>query len=216
MKPEVDGLNSTFVPNVTFCGRFDCPGSDEAKIKKPLISTVYILCGIYVLCALIAAGLILVLLNNYKQIGMSRTKKEFSSPLHLLINTIKHIKQKNQLLIIPLTLWSGFEQAFFSADFTKSFISCVKGVNYVGIILICYGVTDAIGSYLFGYVIKYIGRIPCFIMAAIFNYTSIFIMIFWVPNTDSSYILYIVAVLWGLADAVWLTQINSKCFLKKI
>lgn len=43
----------------------------------------------------------------------------------MLVNTIKHLKNKNQLLIIPLTMYSGFEQAYIGADFTK-----VK-INYV-------------------------------------------------------------------------------------
>ncbi len=118
LKPEVVE-NSTFVTNITLCGRYDCPGSAEAAIKKPLLSTVYLLCGIYIGLALLAAALIFIFLNTYKQIGMKPSQKEFGSPLHLLANTIKHIKNKNQLLIIPLTLWSGFEQAYISADFTK-------------------------------------------------------------------------------------------------
>lgn len=111
-------MNSTFVANISFCGINDCPGSEEAKIKKPQLTTVYILCGIYVGFALVAAGLIFTLLNTYKQIGMTPSSKQMS-PFQLLVNTLKHIKNKNQLLIIPLTLWSGFEQAFIGADFTK-------------------------------------------------------------------------------------------------
>ena len=88
---------------------------------------------------------------------------------------------------------------FFSI---QSFISCVKGVENVGLIMICYGVSDTIGSYGFGYVIKFIGRIPCFIIAAVLNYSTILLMIYWTPNEETSYILYIVAILWGLGDAV--------------
>ena len=82
---------------------------------------VYTLCGIYIALAVAAACLILFFLDNYKQIGISNEDKELRSPINLLINTIKHIKNKNQLLIIPLTLYSGFEQAYIGADFTKVF-----------------------------------------------------------------------------------------------
>ncbi len=37
----------------------------------------------------------------------------------LLISTIKHMKSRNQLLLIPLTIWSGLEQSFLGAQFTK-------------------------------------------------------------------------------------------------
>lgn len=141
-------------------------------------------------------------MNTYKSIGLKHSKEEQKSPIKLLVNTVNHMKNKHQLLIIPLTLWSGFEQAYISADFTKSFISCVKGVDYVGFIMICYGVSDTLGSYGFGYIIKYIGRVPCFIIAAALNYITIFLMIFWVPTETNSYVLFIIAILWGLSDAV--------------
>jgi hypothetical protein len=83
------------------------------------------LCGIYVGCAIFAIFLILVFLDNYQKIGLENSKPKKSSK-HLLINTVKHIIKKNQILIIPLTLWSGFEQAFIGADFTKVHNICLS------------------------------------------------------------------------------------------
>jgi hypothetical protein len=37
----------------------------------------------------------------------------------LLISTAKHMHDRNQLLLIPLTIWSGLEQSFLGAQFTK-------------------------------------------------------------------------------------------------
>jgi len=37
----------------------------------------------------------------------------------LLISTGKHMRNINQLLLIPLTIWSGLEQSFLGAQFTK-------------------------------------------------------------------------------------------------
>lgn len=34
-------------------------------------------------------------------------------------------------------------------------------------------------------------------------------MFFWKPSVNQIYVLFILAGLWGLADAVWQTQINS-------
>ena len=66
--------------------------------------------------AIISIILLFILLDNYKRI--SATKKS-SFSIDLLVITVKHIPNKYQLLIIPLTLWSGFEQAFLGADFTR-------------------------------------------------------------------------------------------------
>ena len=37
----------------------------------------------------------------------------------LLVSTGKHMRNANQLLLIPLTVWSGLEQSFLGAQFTK-------------------------------------------------------------------------------------------------
>lgn len=70
-------------------------------------------------CALFSAFLVLTLIDSYEKIGLENSKEEKKSPINLLINTLRHLKNKKQLLIIPLTMWSGFEQAFISADFTR-------------------------------------------------------------------------------------------------
>lgn len=83
------------------------------------MNTVYILCGIYVGCALFAVLLIFLFLDSYQKIGLKRANEVERSPIESLVNTIKHLKHFNQILIIPLTLWSGFQQAFIGADFTR-------------------------------------------------------------------------------------------------
>jgi hypothetical protein len=78
-----------------------------------------LLCGVYICLALAAVILIFFLLDSYEKIGLKNADKQSKSPISLLINTLKHVRHKNQLLIIPLTLYSGFEQAYIGADFTK-------------------------------------------------------------------------------------------------
>ncbi len=45
-------------------------------------------------------------------------EKEPLTGFGLLIATFRHLKNPFQILLIPLTMWSGFEQGFFGADFT--------------------------------------------------------------------------------------------------
>ena len=54
--------------------------------------------------------------------------------LKLLRATLAHCaRDRRQLLLIPITLWSGIEQGFFGADFTAGFIRKVhvKGQSIV-------------------------------------------------------------------------------------
>jgi predicted MFS family arabinose efflux permease len=127
----------------------------------------------------------------------------------LLFATFKHMKKPYQLLVIPLTLWSGVEQGFFGADYTAGYVSCVLGVHNVGWVLITYGVCDAICSVSFGAVIKYTGRVPIFLLGAAINLVVVIIFFEWTPNADQAYVFYILAGMWGIADAVWQTQING-------
>ncbi|TRY61495.1 hypothetical protein TCAL_05719 [Tigriopus californicus] len=143
--------------------------------------------------------------SSAKEQKLNKTRENFA----LLFATVKHMSQKEQLLLIPITIWSGLEQGFFGADFSAGFISCAFGVDKIGYIFIIYGITDAIGSFVFGYVIKYVGRISIFCLGGLINLVAIGFMFSWTPNPDQSHVFYIIAAFWGAADAVWQTQINA-------
>ena len=115
-----------------------------------------------------------------------------------------------QLLVIPLTIWSGVEQGFFLSDYTAGYVSCVLGVHNVGFVLITYGVFDAICSVSFGAIIKFTGRVPIFLLGAIINIVVVVIFFEWSPLPSQEYLFYILAAMWGISDAVWQTQINGK------
>ncbi len=57
-------------------------------------------------------------------------EKEALTGVQLLIATFRHLRNPFQLLLIPLTMWSGFEQGFFGADFTAVSYYC-KFVNMI-------------------------------------------------------------------------------------
>ncbi|CAH1798683.1 unnamed protein product [Owenia fusiformis] len=126
-----------------------------------------------------------------------------------LIATFKHFKHFNQVLLIPLTIFTGLEQAFFAGDYTKSYVSCALGIFMVGYVVICFGVCDAIFSFTFGRLVKYINRWPLIAGAAALHYGILITALLWQPRPSSLPIFFLIAGLWGMADAVWQTQINS-------
>ena len=130
------------------------------------------------------------------------------------------MKKPFQLLIIPLTIWSGLEQGFFLSDFTAGFISCLFGVGDLGWVLITYGVCDALFSISFGVIIKYTGRPLIYLFGAGINLGVIICLRTWKLEDekilDQKYVFFILAGMWGMADAVWQTQINGKCQLNKL
>jgi predicted MFS family arabinose efflux permease len=142
----------------------------------------------------------------------SGTRKEDKSNLTLLVATFQHMTKPYQMLIIPLTIWSGVEQGFFLSDYTAGFITCIYGVDQVGWVLITYGVCDAICSISFGVIIKYTGRPIIYVLGAVINLTVVLTLLTWDLTDkvlDQQYIFFILAGMWGVSDAVWQTQING-------
>lgn len=130
LKPD-ENQSPNWKPNAN-CGAKDCPFSGasndpshaEMSLRKPQMSTVYLLCAIYVILGASSVLLVKALLREYPTTSSTITT---SGRFDLLVSTITHMKDKNQLLIIPVTLWMGFSLAFMGADFTKSFVACTKG-----------------------------------------------------------------------------------------
>ena len=117
-----------------------------------------------------------------------------------------------QMLIIPLTIWSGVEQGFFLSDYTAGFITCIYGVDQVGWVLITYGVCDAICSLSFGVIIKYTGRPIIYGLGAAINLAVILSLLTWDLTDkvlDQQWVFFVLAGMWGVSDAVWQTQING-------
>ncbi len=78
--------------------------------------------------------------------------------------------------------------------------------------MIVFGVTDAISSFVIGRVEVHIGRKLIFTLGGVINLFLIVWMLLWRPKAgvNQGYQLYLMAVGWGFADAVWQTQISCK------
>jgi MFS family permease len=123
--------------------------------------------------------------------------------LQLILATTTQMKHPYQLLLIPITIFSGLEQGFLSTDFTQAFITCSWGVHNVGYVLICYGAVDAILSISFGPVVRRFGRVPVYTLGAFINVAMVGTMLWWKPDPDTPYVLFIIGACWGASDAVW-------------
>lgn len=77
--------------------------------------------GIYIAVALSGVLMTVVFVDRLpsylmKQESAGRIKDSIEK---LLFATIKHLRHKEQLLLIPITMYSGFEQGFLNAEFFK-------------------------------------------------------------------------------------------------
>eukprot|EP00106_Octopus_bimaculoides_P011993 XP_014779435.1 PREDICTED: protein unc-93 homolog A-like [Octopus bimaculoides] len=169
------------------CGaKYDLNSSGPPPISSVDEHQVNIMRGIYLACCIVAILIICFFLDNVR---LEKEKGRRSFSIILVRETLRHCwLSKEQKLLIPLTIYSGIEQAFILSSYTSAYITCSLGVWNIGYIMISFGVVDAICSFSFGRMVQWVGHIPFFILVVIF---------------------YVVSGLWGMGDAVIQTQINA-------
>ncbi|XP_060520144.1 UNC93-like protein isoform X2 [Cylas formicarius] len=195
------------------CGANFCVsaiGSNE-NLDRPADSEIYEIMGIYLACIFIAIALIVFLVDPLSRYGEKQRRNSAVelTGIQLLSATAYQLKKPYQQLLIPITIYIGMEQAFISADFTQSYVSCALGVSNVGFVMICFGVVNALCSLLFGSVMKYVGRVPIMILGVCVHAGLQAWLLIWRPHPLTPLSFFMASGLWGVGDAVWQTQVNG-------
>jgi hypothetical protein len=72
--------------------------------------------------------------------------------------------------------------------------------------MICFGVTNTIGSPISGILSKHVGRPFLFIFATGLNIGALVAMDFWHLARKQLIVFFVIPGVWGLADSIWQTQ----------
>ncbi|POI33377.1 hypothetical protein CIB84_002871 [Bambusicola thoracicus] len=144
------------------CGAYDCVSNttNTSALAEPSKSLVYTLLGVYTASGVLAVLLIIIFLDQIKS-DQAETEKEIQktpSFWSTFLATFQHLKDKRQCLLIPLTMYSGFEQGFLAGDYTKTYVTCALGIHYVGYVMICFSAVNSLCSLLFGKISQFTGR----------------------------------------------------------
>ncbi|KDP35602.1 hypothetical protein JCGZ_09040 [Jatropha curcas] len=117
------------------------------------------------------------------------------------------------LLIIPLIAYSGLQQAFVWAEFTKDIATPALGVSGVGGAMAVYGAFDAICSLTAGRLTSGLQSITWIVSAGAFLHAIVFLWILLKYSLTSGIIgvIYplIMAALLGIGDGVLNTQLSA-------
>ncbi|KFM75914.1 UNC93-like protein, partial [Stegodyphus mimosarum] len=201
--PDND-LNSNRT-NLT-CGVDFCSGLNE-NLQPPTEDKRYMLIAIYLSCAILAAIIVSIFLDPLPTEKKSKVENE--NVLSRVVATLKHLKKVDQLLLVPITVFSGIEQAFILGDYTKAYVACAWGLHRVGLVFICFGVVNAIMSFLAGRLVKYVSRVAFMLAGALGNVAVCTALFLWQPEESQSIYFFVLIGVWGLSDAIWQTQINA-------
>ncbi|XP_029984620.1 protein unc-93 homolog A-like [Sphaeramia orbicularis] len=193
------------------CGAADCglDISSNSTTSRPAQSLVWTLVGCYIGVGVLAILIVAIFLDNIDREQVSQFRGNREPFCHTFMATFRLLKDWRLLTLIPLTMYSGFEQSFLSGEYTKNYVTCALGIHFVGFIMMCFGAANSLCSFLFGRLARYTGRAALFFFAALTNFACILALLFWRPHPDDLPVFFVFPALWGMADAIWQTQTNA-------
>ncbi|KAK0090079.1 hypothetical protein PV325_003534 [Microctonus aethiopoides] len=127
-------LNSSVVAEI--CGANFCYKVEEnPNLASPPVERIHLISGIYLGCMVMACLIVALGVDSLSRYDRGRSGSAAGkSGFQLLIVTLKLLKEKRQLFILPITIFIGAEQAFLFADYNASFVSCAWGITLSGIL----------------------------------------------------------------------------------
>ncbi|MED6247900.1 Protein unc-93 A [Ataeniobius toweri] len=193
------------------CGASDCGLTIEVNStsSKPAQKLVWTLVGCYIGVGVLAMLIVAIFLDNIDHQQTSQFRDNREPFCHTFLATFRLLKDWRLLTLIPLTMYSGFEQSFLSGEYTKNYVTCALGIHFVGFVMMCFGATNSLSSFLFGRIARYTGRATLFFFAAAINFACIIALLFWRPHPEQLPVFFVFPALWGMADAIWQTQTNA-------
>jgi len=120
----------------------------------------------------------------------------------LVLETFQLFSVKTVLLLVPPLIYSGFSQSFF-----YSLLPQMMARDELGFVLACFGAMDAFGSIFLGKLSDLIGKKTVILLATSFGLVGYSLS--WIVTTDSTYMFYIVMILFGISDAGYNTQLYA-------
>ncbi|XP_075940033.1 protein unc-93 homolog A [Anarhichas minor] len=193
------------------CGAADCGLNIRVNgtTTRPAQKLVQTLVGCYIGVGVLAMLIVAVFLDNIDREQSSQFRGNREPFCQTFLATFRLLKDWRLLTLIPLTMYSGFEQSFLSGEYTKNYVTCALGIHFVGYVMMCFGASNSLCSFLFGRLARYTGRAVLFFIAALGNFACIIALMFWRPHPDDLVVFFVFPALWGMSDAIWQTQTNA-------
>ncbi|XP_047044924.1 UNC93-like protein 3, partial [Lolium rigidum] len=170
----------------------------------------YLLFVVFLGCMIIGIVLMCLLSKRDEKRHNDSTHSSFGAMLKYIVAPLKDQKM---ILLIPLIAYSGLQQAFVWAVFTKSIVSPVLGISGVGGAMAIYGASDAVCSLVAGRFISGLHSATLIVsVGAILQAAVLFwLLLFYSPMEGlvSAAVPLFIGALWGVGDGVLNTQLNA-------
>nr|KAG5700281.1 hypothetical protein BaRGS_022908 [Batillaria attramentaria] len=188
------------------CGPGDCPNADNATdLEEPEDWVIDVLVSVYATCNI--AGFIITYF-----FVMPLPKSDWNimmSSRDAVASFFVTIWRTDIMLMAPLFIFQGMQQATLFSEYTRSYVSCPVGIHMVGFVMAAHGATTPIVTWSFSRVVKLTGRYPLFVLAGLINLMLMVVMYLWTPDKDDIAVIFLAPICWGVSEGIWLTQTNS-------
>jgi MFS family permease len=119
------------------------------------------------------------------------------------------MKDPRMVLLAPMFFHIGISFGFLCSDFSKHLVLESLGIAHIGLVMCAFGGVDAIACLTVGKLVPLVGRGNVLLAAyGMYSVSFIFMMV-WEVETNAYFYLYSVAMLYGVADGLFVTQIYA-------
>ncbi|KAI3912035.1 hypothetical protein MKW98_007562 [Papaver atlanticum] len=162
-------------------------------------------------------SLLMCFLSKRDDDGRDRGTPKASTFLDSVVSlwdlVVAPLLDKRMLLIIPLIAYSGLQQAFVWAEFTKEIVKPALGVSGVGGSMAVYGVFDAISSLVSGTITSGLSSITLITPSGAFVQLVVLLWILLGYSATTGVLGYVypllMAAMLGVGDGIFNTQLNA-------
>ncbi|KAI6228096.1 putative potassium channel regulatory protein unc-93 [Aphelenchoides besseyi] len=167
-------------------------------------------------CVLVAVMVVAFFLNALKRDEI-RNKKPPKFSAEVLILTLRNLQKPKVLLLIPLTIFNGVEQAFIVGVYPRNFVACALGISQIGFVLTTFGRDMQLGIWTFNQNVWSNAAFCLWISNEVDEHLcersdhilTILTLIIYPINPTDRVFFNVIAGVWGMADSVWNTQIQG-------
>jgi len=145
----------------------------------------------------IVATLSFLLLRKAPSVGKIEESNSVS-----ITQTLMLFKEPKMLFMVPVLVYSGFSQSYFTSRITQR-----MGEGLIGYVMCSFGVSDTIGSLVMGRLSDKIGRKPVLLFSSLVGLVGYSLAFF--VDKSRPWLFFVILVCLGWSDAGYNTQLQA-------
>ncbi|GFS18816.1 Unc-93-like protein A [Elysia marginata] len=189
------------------CGAQVCSGfKDAPQFERPSARLIHALFGSFALMNCIGFAIFVFGLPHLKNASEEGEKKTAALKGRIKGNKdgcLSIIIDPKFMAFIPHVIAESILVMVSYSGYTKAFVSCAVGVQWVGYTMVALGVVSSLTALTANYLAQYTGRIAQFTVGMSVDIVTVAIMLLWEPDSRTSpSVLMVVPMMFGFSQGI--------------